>query len=120
MLAPLVPLIWEHITPDAFGEVLRRENNRCVFEYSIDGIITAMLDLSNDLSGIAILSREENSCTYNHFFQSVKDGFAQLDREKITHLINEALTSVEDLSVRHGLSEIYIDFLHEIYPTDDN
>ena len=119
MLAPLVPLIWEHVTPEAFGDVFRHENDKCVFEYSIDGIMTK-LELLDDLNGVERLSRQENNTAYNHFFQAVRDGFAQIDREKITHLMNESLNSVEDLRARHELSEIYVDFLNERYLTNDN
>ena len=119
VLAHLVPQIWDNITPDAFGDVFRRENDRCVFEYSIDGVMTT-LDLYDDLNGVERLSREENNTAYNHFFQSVKDGLDQIDIEEISHLMNESLNSVEDLSARHKLSEIYADFLNEIYLTDDN
>ena len=30
VLASLVPLIWEHVTPDAFGDVFRREDDKCI------------------------------------------------------------------------------------------
>ena len=119
MLAPLVPLIWEHVTPEAFGDVFRHENDKCVFEYSIDGIMTK-LELLDDLNGVERLSRQENNTAYNHFFQSVKDGLDQIDIEEISHLINELLNSDKDLNARHELSEIYSGFLNEIYLTDDN
>ena len=101
------------------SNVFRRENNRCVFEYDVDGLITS-LDLSDYLNEIATLSSEENSTTYNHFFQSAKDGLDQIDIEEISHLINELLNSDKDLNARHELSEIYSGFLNEIYLTDDN
>jgi len=120
VLAPLVPLIWERVTADAFGNVFRRENDKCIFEYDdIDGVMTT-LELLDDLNGIEKLSREENSAAYNHFFQSVRDGFAQIDRGKINHLINEMLNLVEDLNERQDLDAMYIDFLEEVYRTDDN
>ena len=76
------------------------------------------LELLDDLNGIQRLSREENSAAYNHFFQSVKDGFAQIDREKINHLINEMLNSV--LNERQALDAMYTYFLEEVYRTDDS
>ena len=119
VLARLIPHIWDNINPDVFGDVFRRENDKCVFEYSIDRLMTT-LELLDDLNGIERLSREENNTAYNHFFQSVQDGFAQIDHEKITHLINELLTSVGDLRARHELAERFTGFLYEIYPIDDN
>ena len=119
VLARLIPHIWDNINPDVFGDVFRREKDKCVFEYSIDGIM-ATLELLDDLNGIERLSREENNTAYNHFFQSVRDGFAQIDREKITHLINELFTSVGDLRAHHELAERFTGFLYEIYPTDGN
>ena len=121
VLARLVPLIWERVTSDVFSNVFRRENDKCIFVYSIDGVgVTATLELLDDLNGIEKLSRKENSAAYNHFSQSVKDGFAQIDREKINHLINEMLNSVEDLNEHQDIEAMYTDFLEEVYLTDDN
>ena len=121
MLARLVPEIWANITTNAFDDLFRHENGRCVFEYDIDDELIAKLDLSDPLNGIAILCREENNTAYDHFFQSVKDGFTKLDREKIHYLISEMLIkSVEDNEEYENLAAMFRSFLEQVYSTDDN